>query len=191
MSTNALSGKFELMMKVYPGGKLSQHLDTMPIGESVDFKHIPFNVKIQYPFNKAKIGMLVGGTGITPMIQALHAVLGTEGDSTAVSMLYGSQKSTNILATEVLDEWSSAFPGRLDVTHVLSAEPEGSSWTGPKGFITPELIAEKLPGPSEDCLIFVCGPPPMYDALCGPRGEAELSGALKDMGYAAEQVIKF
>jgi len=100
-------------------------------------------------------------------------------------MLYGSQKSTNILATEVLDEWSSAFPGRLDVTHVLSAEPEGSSWTGPKGFITPELIAEKLPGPSEDCLIFVCGPPPMYDALCGPRGEAELSGALKDMGYAA------
>ena len=30
----------------------------------VSFKHIPFNVKIQYPFESAKfIGMIAGGTG--------------------------------------------------------------------------------------------------------------------------------
>jgi hypothetical protein len=54
VSTNALLGKFELMVKVYDegqgGGVLSRHLGGLPLGESVNFKHIPFNVKIQYPF---------------------------------------------------------------------------------------------------------------------------------------------
>ena len=37
------------MVKVYEGGALSGQLAAMELGESVDFKHIPFNVKIQYP----------------------------------------------------------------------------------------------------------------------------------------------
>jgi cytochrome-b5 reductase len=63
ISTNNLIGKFELMVKIYPDGKLSQHMCNMPIGDTIDFKHINFNVKIQYPFNKKKIGMICGGTG--------------------------------------------------------------------------------------------------------------------------------
>ena len=47
------------------------------------------------------------------------------------------------------------------------------------------------PRPEEDALIFVCGPPAFYDALCGPRTEEGLSGLLAEMGYAAEQVVKF
>merc|ERR1712086_594717 len=50
VSTNAMLGKFELMVKLYPGGKISQHLEQLEIGKSMDFKHIGFNVKIQYPF---------------------------------------------------------------------------------------------------------------------------------------------
>jgi len=83
VSTNALKGSFELMVKCYDGG-LSKHMDGMSIGDSLDFKHISFNVKTQHPFVK-KVGMLVGGTGITPMLQALHAILGTEGDTTEVT----------------------------------------------------------------------------------------------------------
>lgn len=63
ISTNNLIGKFELMVKVYPNGKLSQHMSNMPLGDSLEFKHIKPNVKIQYPFNKQKIGMICGGTG--------------------------------------------------------------------------------------------------------------------------------
>merc|ERR1712007_223444 len=78
VSTNAKLGQVDLMVKVYPEGKVSQHLDKLEIGQCVEFKHIPVNVKIQYPSFKPAIGMLVGGTGITPMIQALHMILGTE-----------------------------------------------------------------------------------------------------------------
>ena len=52
--------------------------------------------------------MIVGGTGITPMIQALHAILGSERHSDyKVSMLYGSKVSNDILGQELLEKWSS------------------------------------------------------------------------------------
>ena len=50
--------------------------------------------EIQYPFSRlrlAHISMLVGGTGINPMIQALHAILGTPGNTTKVTLLYGNK----------------------------------------------------------------------------------------------------
>jgi len=198
VSTNAMVGKFELMIKVYPGGKMTQHLDGLEVGQPVHFKHVGGNVKIQYPFNsKPNIGMLVGGTGITPMIQALHVILGTPGDTAKVGMVYGSKTSNEILAKETLDAWTAAYPDRLKVTHVLSDEPtEGSAWDGPRGFISRELIEATLPAPDSECLVFICGPPPMYNALSGPRDPpggppTELAGLLKEMGYRTEQVIKF
>jgi len=197
VSTNAMLGKFELMVKVYPEGKMSQYLDQLAVGQPMHFKHVGGNVKIQYPFNnKPAIGMIVGGTGITPMIQALHVALGTAGDTSKVAMLYGSRTSNDILAKETLDAWTAAKPDRLDVTHVLSHEEEGSSWTGARGFITRELIEAKFPKPDSDCLIFVCGPPALYEVFSGPRDApgqppSELAGLLKDMGYKTEQVIKF
>merc|ERR1719401_220672 len=117
VSTNAMLGQFELMVKVYPDGKMSQFLDALDVGKPVHFKHVGGNVKIQYPFDgKKEIGMIVGGTGITPMIQALHCVLGTAGDTSKVSMLYGSKTSNEILAKETLDAWTASFADRFQVT---------------------------------------------------------------------------
>jgi len=198
VSTNAMVGKFELMVKIYPDGKMSSYLDSLEVGQPMHFKHVGGNVKIQYPFNEKKeIGMLIGGTGITPMIQALHCVLGSKADTSKVSMLYGSKTSKDILAKETLDAWAASFTDRFQVTHVLSEEPaEGSSWTGARGFITREMIEANFPKPESDCLIFVCGPPPLYNVFSGPRDApgqppTELAGILKDIGYRTEQVIKF
>jgi cytochrome-b5 reductase len=191
ISTNNLIGKMELMIKIYPDGKLSQYLYHLPIGESIDFKHIDFNVKIQYPFNKKKLGMICGGTGITPFIQALHALLGTEGDETDISMLYGSRSSDDILGGDTMNDWAAQSNGRFKCTHVLSHEPEDSKWSGERGHIDKDKITKFLPKPSDDCMIFVCGPPPMYDALCGPRTEKTVTGVLKDLGYSDEMVFKF
>ena len=192
ISTNGMKGRFELMVKIYPDGAMSQHMNKLEIGDAVEFKHIPFNVKVQYPFGRKAVGMLAGGTGVAPMIQALHALLGTPGDDTAVSMLYGSKVKEDILAEETLSSWSAASGGRFTCTHLLSEEPESSAWAGARGYITRELIEANLPAPSEDCTIFVCGPPGMYDSLCGPRNEPEeLKGILAEMGYTAAQVVKF
>jgi cytochrome-b5 reductase len=191
ISTNAMIGRFELLVKIYAQGAMSQYLDGLQIGSSVEFKHIPFNVKIQYPF-KPKVGMLIGGTGIAPMVQALHAILGTADDTTAVSMLYASKVKEDILAQETLEAWAANSKGRFSCNHVLSEQPDDSSWTGARGLITRALIEEYIPAPTDDVVIFVCGPPGMYESLCGPRNEPqELKGILAEMGYTAEQVVKF
>lgn len=188
VSTNNLLGEFQLMVKIYDQGVMTQFLDKMEVGQSVKFKHIPKNVKLQYPFQRAKVGMLVGGTGITPMVQALHAILGSDGDTSKVSMLYGSKTLRDILCKDILDEWS-AKSDRFSLVHVLSEEPAGSEYA--TGFINKALVEQHMPKPSEDCILLVCGPPPMYDALCGPRDQEQLTGVLADLGYDAKQVFKF
>lgn len=74
---------------------------------------------------------------------------------------------------------------------VLSQEPDSSAWSGEKGHIDKARIQKYLPSHEEDCLIFVCGPPPMYESLCGPRTEKEVTGVLKELGFSDDQVFKF
>lgn len=194
ISTNQHVGSFDLLVKNYgDSAKMSKHLcQDMAIGDSVEFKHIDFNVKIQAPFPHKKIAMIVGGTGLTPMVQALHAILGSDASTQeSVAMLYGSRESGDILGKDLLDLWAKDCD-KFSLTHVLSHEPEGSDWKGERGFITKELIQKHFPGPEEkDIIIFVCGPPPMYNVFCGPREEKELTGMLGELGYTAEQVYKF
>lgn len=193
ISTNANKGYFDLLIKDYgENGRMSTYLtEELKVGERVDFKHIEFNVKIQAPFGKKKIGMLVGGTGITPMIQALHAILGESSDTTQVSMLYGSRVASDILGDDLLAKWSAEHK-RLQVINVLSDEPEDSDWKGARGFIDKELIEKYMPSPDDkDSIIFICGPPVMYKIFCGPRDEKTLSGLLAEMGYSEDQVYKF
>lgn len=191
VSTNALVGKFQLLVKVYEGGKMSQHLRDMSISDELEFKHIEKNVKIQYPFGRKHVTMIAGGTGITPIVQALHAILGTEGDTTQVTLLFGNKTQKDILGRQLLDNWAKRSKGRLNVVHVLSQALDDPTWAGLKGRITREVIEQHSAPPASDVLVMVCGPPPMYGALCGPREEVALTGTLADMGFKAEQVFKF
>ena len=63
-SSNEVLGSFDLLVKVYEQGVVSKWLDGLEIGAPVGFKHIPFNIKAQYPFGLRAITMLAGGTGI-------------------------------------------------------------------------------------------------------------------------------
>ena len=55
------------------------------------------------------------------MLQLLHAVLGTPGDSTArVALLYGSQTALDVLARDTLEAWAAGSQGRFAVTHGTS-----------------------------------------------------------------------
>jgi len=67
-SSNSDKGFFDLVIKVYPKGKMSQFIDKLKIGESIDV--LGPTGRFEYEKNKFKhIGMLAGGTGITPMLQ--------------------------------------------------------------------------------------------------------------------------
>lgn len=201
ISTNAMIGSFDLLIKSYAEGKASSAMTSLtpsPDETSVSFKHIAFNVKIQHPYGNPKfVGMIAGGTGISPMLQALHAILGEDDQSlkasTNVSLLYGSRTSDDILGKEMLDVWSGSHKEQFCVTHVLSNEEEDTVIEDcmERGFIHREMIEKAFPSPSDDVKIFVCGPPVMYDILCGPRNQKEISGILGQIGYDETQVVKF
>lgn len=48
-------------------------------------------------------------------------------------------------------------------------EGVGKSWKGGVGYITREMATTHMPPPSDDNLVLVCGPPPMYKALSGEK----------------------
>ena len=200
ISTNALTGYMDLLVKNYfDKGTMSKFLHEVPVGsDQVSFKHVSFNVKIQAPFQQKRIVMVSGGSGITPMIQALHSLLDNSAKGMPmdqkVTLLYGSQHSDDILGRSLLDEWAANHSDKFELVHVLSDEPKDSSWSGKRGMIDQPLLQQYLPSPSigEDVVVFICGPLPMYKAICGPRDDKEtVGGILGDMGFSSQQVYKF
>ena len=133
------------------------------------------------------------------MIQALHALLGNENDKTSISMLYGCRSTEDMLLKESLNRWRTEHKERFNLAYVLSDTSDSSNDSNGanvailNGFITKEMVAKYLPSPEEDALLFVCGPPPFYEILCGERQNKELKmgSILQSLGYRDNQIIKF
>eukprot|EP00976_Prorocentrum_cordatum_P101738 1192768-Prorocentrum_minimum.AAC.1 len=90
------------------GGKMSQHLDSLEVGkDTVDIKGPTGRVNYkgcgQFVLGrkelpkKHNIGMMAGGTGITPMLQMIAAVLRNPADKSKMSLLYANQTEDDIL----------------------------------------------------------------------------------------------
>jgi cytochrome-b5 reductase len=79
------------------------------------------------------------------------------------------------------------------VFYVLDKPP--ASWTGGAGYVTPEMLATRLPAPGSGAKVLVCGPPGLMGAVSGakvsPRDQGELAGALAKLGYSKDEVFKF
>ena len=67
---------------------------------------------------------------------------------------------------------------RLQVYYTVDkiGEGQGDSWKGGVGYVTREMATEHIPPPSDDNLILVCGPPPMYKALSGEKKSPKEQG---------------
>lgn len=155
-------GFFDLIVKTYPKGNISRYLDEVRVGEPVQFRG-PKGQMQYYPGLAKKIGMIAGGTGFTPCLQIIRAILKNPKDSTKVDFIYANVNEEDILLKDELDTLSRSHADQFKVTYFLN-NPPNDKWTGGTGFITKEAIQEKLPGPDGDTKILMCGPPPMIDA---------------------------
>ena len=108
-----------------------------------------------------------------------------------MTLLASHRTRADALAVEAFDAWAAASKGRLRAITTLTREPASSAWAGRRGRLDARTLKAFLPPPVPDVLIFVCGPPAMYESLCGPRDDPELTGVLRDLGYSKDQVIKF
>ncbi|KAK9819356.1 hypothetical protein WJX74_009690 [Apatococcus lobatus] len=189
-------GYFDLVIKVYPQGNMSKHIGDLKEGDVLECKG-PIEKFAYKPNMKKAIGMIAGGSGITPMLQVASEVLRNPQDKTEVSLIFANQTEQDIILREEIDAMADKhknFKVHYTIDKVADGgPPEG--WKGSVGYVTKEMAKANIPPPSDDNLILVCGPPPMYKALSGEKAkdksQGELTGMLKDMGYTEKQVYKF
>uniref|UniRef100_A0A7S2Z2A3 NADH-cytochrome b5 reductase n=1 Tax=Chloropicon laureae TaxID=464258 RepID=A0A7S2Z2A3_9CHLO len=191
-SASTAAGHFDLIVKVYEKGVMSKHFGEMKVGDELEMKG-PI-VKLPYtPNMKKHVGMVAGGTGITPMLQVAEAILKNPDDKTKVSLIFANVTEGDIILRKELDAYKKQYPDRFDVYYVL--DKPGFFWKGGKGFVSSKMLKDHMPPPGQDNLVFVCGPPPMMEHISGnkapDKSQGELKGLLKDLGYESGQVFKF
>ena len=73
---------------------------TSQVGDTLEFKG-PI-LKLPYKANEYEhIGMVAGGTGITPMLQVVDEVLANPADKTKISLVFGNQSEADMCAAAV------------------------------------------------------------------------------------------
>lgn len=113
-------GELDLLVKVYPDGVMSRHIDSLPIGASLDMKGPAGYFK--YPRGGlpgiSHLAMVGGGTGITPLISVLRELVNCPDDATKATLLYANRTEADILLRDELDRISQ--DKRVEVVHTLT-----------------------------------------------------------------------
>lgn len=168
-------GYFELTVKRYETGTVSKYLHEQKVGDSVTMSGP--NSGGHWADGMAKrVGLVAGGSGITPMISIIRWIL-TQRLEVELFLLYANKTEADIIFQE---EWER---NRRDYRnfhcyHVLGDPPAG--WQQGSGRITEDMLRQQLPAPGPDTVVFVCGPPPMVDAI---------EQSLKAIGHAEQAII--
>lgn len=182
ISSDADRGIVDLLVKAYPSGRVSKHIGALPVGATLAFRGPRGQMRYQRGYAQ-HMGMVAGGTGITPCLQIIRAALADPADTTRITLLYGNVHEADMLMRTELDALAAQHPAQLQVVYFLDAPPAGwaAGHTGSPAAAAPALLAAYLP-PAADAgsKLLLCGPPPMLDAL-KPR--------LTDLGYAPPSII--
>lgn len=112
-------GYFELVIKMYPQGRMSHHFREMREGDYMEVKGPKGRFKY-HPGQVRAFGMLAGGSGITPMFQVARAILENPNDVTKVHLIYANVTSEDILLKEELEGLTVNYPDRFKVYYVLN-----------------------------------------------------------------------
>lgn len=157
-------GYFELLIKSYPQGNISKMFSELKIGDYIEVRG-PKGFYEYAPNVFKHIGMVAGGTGISPMYQIIKAIASDPTDKTKVSLVYGNQSEEDILLKAELDTIIDSKPDQFKVHYMLDNPPK-EGWKGGVGYVTQEVMQANLPNPKEDgTKLLVCGPPGMVSAV--------------------------
>ena len=159
-----VEGSFDLVVKSYDLGKMSQYLHALEVGQSIlvrgpvgNFKYVPNSVD--------HLICICAGTGITPMLQVCRSIVHNPKDKdTRIVLLFQNRTVDDIILRDEILAEVAASDGRLEVHFFLSRPPDGDTWNGPnnnKGYISKNFLISKLVDTGirdSRCRVLVCGP---------------------------------
>ncbi len=169
------TGYFDLTVKRYETGTVSKYLHEQGPGDRVLMSGP--NSGGHWVDGMAKqVGFVAGGTGITPMISIIRWIL-AQSLPVELFLVFANKVEADIIFREEWDE-DVREHASFHCYHVLEQPPAG--WSQGTGRITEDILRAQLPSPGPDTAIFLCGPPPMTDAL---------EAALKAIGHSEQAII--
>ncbi|TKS81583.1 Cytochrome b5 reductase 4 [Collichthys lucidus] len=179
-SNHSQDSDLYLMIKVYPDGVFTPHLNSLHIGDhiSVGGPEGPFSLR---PLRDVThLYLLAAGTGFTPMARLIRVALQDINTIRKTKLLFLNRQEADILWRSELDDLT-ANDERFEVDYVLS-EP-GESWTGRKGRVDEGMLKDFLYRP-DGSKCYVC--------VCGPTAFTELTiGLLKQQGFSEDELHAF
>jgi len=183
-------GYFDLMIKVYfagvhpkfpDGGKLTQYLNDLPLGHTIDCRgpsgRLVYNGRGEFAIRADKksdavihkvkrVNMIAGGSGITPMLQIVKHVFKDSEDNLSLSLIFANQTEEDILCREDLEKIHNENPDRFKLHYTLDRPP--ADWKYSSGFINADMLKDNFFPSDNDTIVLMCGPPPMINFACTP-----------------------
>jgi ring-1,2-phenylacetyl-CoA epoxidase subunit PaaE len=154
------SGRLRIAVKRLEGGLFSGHaLEQVRSGDILDVLRPAGRFGVQLdPANAKHYVAVVAGSGITPVLSILGAVLETEPVS-RFTLIYGNRDAGSVMFLEELADHKDRYPERLQLVHVLSREEREA-----------ELLSGRIDAAKLDRLLDTLVPPDEVDEwlLCGP-----------------------
>ena len=162
-STPAEAPRLSVTVKRVPGGLVSNYLlDTVYVGQQLEVMEPLGNFTLSPSPKAARSLVLIGaGSGITPLMSMLKAVLSTEAQS-HVLLIYGNRNEESVIFQQQLTALEAGSGGRLQVEHVYSQplRPGGAHrHTGRLNrTMLLRILEQRHQFPAEQAEYFLCGP---------------------------------
>jgi propane monooxygenase reductase subunit len=158
--------RIELIIKRYPGGRFSSMLDgRLKPGDELRFTG-PYGAFHLRPSDRP-ILMVAGGSGMAPVLSLLRKLSGV-GSDRMVRFFYGARRTRDLFYTDLMQQLGDGLAD-FSFTPVLSDTEPGDTWEGdaPLGLGFVHEVADKFlqSGEMDDPEVYMCGPPPMIDAM--------------------------
>ncbi|MDE3018908.1 MAG: cytochrome-b5 reductase [Nitrospirota bacterium] len=169
------TGWFELTVKRYATGLVSTYVHDRRVGETVEISG-PHTGGHWVDGMATRVGFIAGGSGITPMVSIIRWILAKR-LPVEQWLVFANKTEADIILREEFERAAREHP-TFHCYHVLGQPPAG--WSMGVGRVTPDLLRAHLPPPGPGTVLFLCGPPPMVDAL---------EGTLKALGYPEQAII--
>jgi benzoate/toluate 1,2-dioxygenase reductase component len=163
-------GKVSFLIRNVPGGLMSGYLREQAKPGAAMTMAGPLG-SFYLREIKRPVLMLAGGTGLAPFTAMLDKVVATGGSPFPIHLIYGVNNDTDLVEIERLQAFAAQlanFTYDLVVVSADSAQPK-------KGYVTQHIEPAQLNDGDVD--IYLCGPPPMVEAVADNLRERAIKPA--------------
>ena len=159
-TTPAQSDHLEFVIKMYPGGKFSELLDSgLKIGDELEIKG-PYGMFTLRESHQSDLVFVGGGAGMAPVLSLLRS-MDERGIQRSARFYSGARTEADLCFLEELCSFEQRL-SRFTYTSALSHLDDGAEWKGETGFV--HDVVDRIEGDLTGVDAYVCGPPPMVEA---------------------------